>query len=280
MTHIDIPVPLQTVDRALRILTLFTPICPELTVAQTARELDVNRSIASRLLAALEARQFVTQDPATGRFRLGVRNLDLGALYLQSQRLVTAATPYLEQLGTNEELSIRANLFVLDSGQVLRLGSYPARPLTRLRLPAQCTAAGKVLLASLSEQALEEVLAEQGLPPLTAHSITDSHALRQCLNEVRMRGYAAEAEESRLGTFCYAAPIQDVAGHTVGAVSVSYSASVQLLAEQAIRLIGAVCEAGDRISECLGSGFFWSEATPVAAATRQPSESDAVGVLT
>lgn len=251
----EIVSPLQTVDRALQILTLFSPICPELTVAQAARDLGVHRSIASRLLGALEARQFVTQDPETGRFKLGVRNLDLGALYLQSHRLVTAATPYLEQLAKYEELAVRANLFTLDSGQVLRLASYPARPLTRMRLPAQCTAAGKVLLAGLSERTLEDLLSEQGLPSQTAHSITDPDALRRCLSEVQWRGYAAEAEESRLGTYCHAAPIRDVAGHTVGAVSVSYSAAGQLSKEQATPLIEAVCEAGRRISESLGSGF-------------------------
>ena len=89
--------PLQTVDRALQILSWFSPSQPEVTVARVARGLGVSRSVASRLLAALEARQFVAQDPETGRFRLGVRNLDLGALFLQSHRLVSAATPYLEQ---------------------------------------------------------------------------------------------------------------------------------------------------------------------------------------
>lgn len=267
MGRSTIPSPLQTVDRALQMLTLFTPLCPELTVAQAARELGVHRSIASRLLAALEARQFVTQDSETGRFRPGVRNLDLGALYLQSHRLVTAATPYLEQLGNNETMALRANLFILDSGQALRLASYPARPLTRIRLPAQCTAAGKVLLSGLSERALEGVLTERGLPPQTAHSITDPNVLRQCLSEVRLHGYATEAEESNLGGYCYSAPIRDVAARTVGAVSVSYSAAGPLSDVEAIRLIEAVCEAGGRISECLGSGYLSATAASGAWGT-------------
>lgn len=254
----DTPSPLQTVDRALQILCLFSPTTPELTVTQVARELDVSRSIASRLLSALEVRQFVSQDAQTGRFRVGVRNLDLGALFVQSHRLVTAATPYLEQLsGKSDEPAIRANLFILDGGQALRLASYPARPLTRLRVPAHATAAGKVLLANLAEPALRRVLDEWGMPALTDHTITDATILRERLDEVRRRGYASDAEEIEAGSYCYAAPIKDVSGRTVGAVSASVTAAARPSPAFAVPVIDAVCDVGRRISEGLGSGFLW-----------------------
>lgn len=273
MTTPDGPSPLQTVDRALHILGLFTPSRPEVTVTQAALALNVNRSIASRLFAALEARQVVAQDRETGRFRLGVRNLDLGALFLQSHRLVIAATPYLEQLGQDETLMARANLFTLDDGQALRLASYPARPLTRLRMPAHCTASGKVLLVSLSDSALEHLVAERGLAAQTAHSITDLDALRQDLHEVRMRGYAIDAEESNFNGYCYAAPIIDVASRPVGAVSVSVISAGAPSAEWAMQLIRSVTEAGRRISESLGSGPLW-EAAPAIHSRRVPSSVD------
>jgi DNA-binding IclR family transcriptional regulator len=248
---------LQTVDRALQILSLFSPFRPEVTVAQAAIALGVSRSVASRLLAALEVRQFVAQDPDTGRFRLGVRNLDLGALYLQSHRLVTAATPYLEQLGRDESVMGIANLFIFDAGDALRLASYPARPLTRLRVPLHCTAAGKVLLANLPESTADQIVAARGLPARTPHTITDPAVLRQRLDEVRLRGYAIDAEENELGGYCYAAPISDVARYPVGAVSVSVPSAGAPSADRAMRMIQAVVEAGRRISESLGSGRVW-----------------------
>jgi DNA-binding IclR family transcriptional regulator len=262
--------PLQTVDRALQILGWFTPAQPELTVTQVARDLGVSRSVASRLLAALEARQFVVQDPETGRFRLGVRNLDLGALFLQSHRLVGAAMPYLEQLGQDQSVMTGANLFILDNGEALRLASYPARPLTRLRVGTHCTAAGKVLLASLADEEVARVIAERGLPPQTAHTITTAEALWEDLREVRLRGYATDLEESHFGSYCYAAPIRDVSRNTVGAVSVSIAPAGKPSAEQAGRLIQSVIEAARRISESLGSGPLWmpvapGQANPVAS---------------
>lgn len=253
--------PLQTVDRALHILNLFTPAQPEVTVSQAAVALGVSRSIASRLLAALEARHFVDQDPDTGRFHLGVRNLDLGALFLQSHRLVSAATPYLEQLGQDETMMVRANLFILDDGEALRLAAYPARPLTHLRVPAHCTASGKVLLASLTDVSLERLVAERGLAARTVHSVTELDALRQILHEVRMRGYAIDAEEGHLGGYCYAAPIVDVARRTVGALSVSLNSAGAPSSERVMRLIESVTEAARRISENLGSGPLWDTAS-------------------
>jgi DNA-binding IclR family transcriptional regulator len=262
--------PLQTVDRALHILSLFTPVRSELTVAQAALALGVSRSMASRLLAALEARHFVTQDHETGRFRLGLRNLDLGALFLQSHRLVVAATPYLEQLGQDESLMATANLFILDEGEALRLASYPARPLTRFRVPAHCTAAGKVLLANLPDTELEQLIARRGLPVQTAHTITDVALLHAQLNEIRARGYAIDAEESHFGGFCYAAPIYDVERQPVGAVSVSVTPAGDPSAEWEGRLTQNVIEAARRISESLGSGPLW-QAVPASQSRRVSS---------
>lgn len=253
---------LQTVDRALQILSWFTPSRPEMTVAQAARDLRVSRSVASRLLAALEARQFVAQDQETGRFRLGVRNLDLGALFLQGHRLVSAATPYLEQLGQDQTPRTVANLFILDNGEAVRLASYPARPLTRLRVAPHCTAAGKVLLASLSDVEVELLVASRGLPAQTAHTITTLDALSASLHEIRARGYATDLEESHFGGFCYAAPIRDVDRRHVGAVSVSVTPTGAPSSEQAGRLIQNVIEAARRISESLGSGPLWEPASP------------------
>jgi IclR family transcriptional regulator, KDG regulon repressor len=259
--------PLQTVDRALQILNLFSPVCPELSVARVARELEVSRSIASRLLAALEMRRFVVQDPRTGRYRVGVRNLDLGALYVQSHRLVTAANPYMEQVVAAEGPGTMTNLFILDDGQALRLHAFPARALTRLRLPAHCTAAGKVLLASLPDEALEQLVAWRGLAAPTAHGITDPDTLRAELREVRRRGYATDDQEIQLGTYCRAAPIQDVTGATVGAVSIGCRSASPLAEERSARMIEAICAAARRISEALGSGLVAE--TPLAAVPRR-----------
>jgi DNA-binding IclR family transcriptional regulator len=241
--------PLQTVDRALQVLDLFGPARPEIAVADVARELGIDRSIASRLLGALAAREYVAQDDATGRFRLGIRVLDLGSLYLQNDRLAAAALPELHALAT--QTGGIANLFVLHDGQAVRLAADPARPMTAVRVPAHCTAAGKVLLAALDDVGVRAVIARRGLAPRTPRSITDPEVLLRCLADVRASGYASELEETNLGRGCLAAPVRDVTGRTAGAVSFSLLAS-QITAERTPALVDAVREAALRVSESLG----------------------------
>ncbi len=261
--------PLQTVDRALQVLDLFGPARPELSVAEVARELGVDRSIASRLLAALESRQYVVQDPFTGRFRLGIRVLDLGALYLQSDRLVAAALSQLQVLAAKAEGT--ANLFVLHDGQAVRLASYPARPMTGIRLPAHCCAAGKVLLAALDDSCVEAIVAQRGLAPRTPRSITNLPTLLRCLDEVRECGFAYEIEENNLGRGCVAAPVRDVTRRTVGAISVSLLAS-QMTPQRLPALADAVREAALQVSESLGN-------QPLLPPARAPVEAAGTGTL-
>src|SRR5438034_477278 len=61
----------QSVDRAVAILEILARD-GEAGVTEVARELDVHKSTASRLLAALDRRELVTQDAARGKFRLGI----------------------------------------------------------------------------------------------------------------------------------------------------------------------------------------------------------------
>jgi IclR family KDG regulon transcriptional repressor len=242
---------MQTVDRALQALDLFSPLRPELSVADVARALGVDRSIASRLLAALAARHYVSQDARTGRFRLGIRTLELGSLYLQHDRLTAAAVPHLEALARRTEGI--ANLFVLHDGEAIRLAAYPARPMTGIRVPAHCTAAGKVLLAALDGDGLAALLGRRGLAPSTPNSITDRAGLDACLEDVRRSGVAREDEERNLGRGCLAAPVRDVTGRVVAAVSASWRVS-QLTAARRPELVDAVREAALQVSEGLGPG--------------------------
>jgi DNA-binding IclR family transcriptional regulator len=168
--------PLQTVDRALQALDRFGPTQPDVSTREVARELGIDRSIASRLLSALESRGYVAQNETTQRYRLGIRALDLGAFFLQNHPLVAAATVHLELLAS--AASGTANVFLYDDGQAVRLAAYPARPMTRLRVPAHCTAAGKVLLAELDGPALALQLQQYGLPAPTPRTITTAEALR------------------------------------------------------------------------------------------------------
>src|SRR5438874_2721971 len=68
----------QTLDRGLQILEILANASQDLTITDIANALDVHRTIAHRLLATLEAREFVSRS-ASGRYQLGNRIIRLSS---------------------------------------------------------------------------------------------------------------------------------------------------------------------------------------------------------
>ena len=89
------------------------------------------------------------------------------------------------------------------------------------RLPAHCSAVGKVLLAHLSEPALEDVVSDKGLPERTRNTITDIGKLRTHLTKVLARGYAFDNEENEIFIQFVAARIRNERGEVIAAISIS-----------------------------------------------------------
>jgi len=101
------------------------------------------------------------------------------------------------------------------------------------RLPAHCTAVGKVLL-SYSGGLPYTAVAQGALATRTSSSITSVPALRKSLVTIRELGYAVDNEEAAAGLRCLAVPIT-VAGQAIAAMSIAYSTSVGLPKD---RLVG------------------------------------------
>ena len=89
------------------------------------------------------------------------------------------------------------------------------------RLPAYCTASGKVHMAFMSEDEINELLPNRQLKGYTSTTITDRETFKELLKTVADKGYALDDEEMDLGVRCVAAPIRDYTRRIVGAISVS-----------------------------------------------------------
>jgi len=89
------------------------------------------------------------------------------------------------------------------------------------RNDAHCTSTGKVLLAFLSEDALDATLTGWRLPRKTPYTIADQGMLRAQLAQVRAQGWAENVNESEIGTASIAAPIRDARGRVVAALSIA-----------------------------------------------------------
>ncbi|MFG2002839.1 IclR family transcriptional regulator [Spirillospora sp. NPDC048911] len=214
--------PKSVLARGLLLLDAFGAADTELTLAELARRTGLPKPTAHRLLAELV--RWGGLERTSGGYRLGMRLFILGQRVPRPRGLREAALPYLEDLyeATHENV----HLAVLDGVDTLFLEKVSGRRsmpiVSRVggRLPAYCTATGKVFLALGPPENLRQVLSA-GLPRHTPHTITMPGLLRRELERTLERGYGINQEESETGVSAVAAPIFDHRRRVLAAISIT-----------------------------------------------------------
>ncbi len=247
---------MQSVDRAVAILEILARD-GEAGVTEVARELAVHKSTASRLLAALDRRELVSQDTARGKFRLGVGLVRLAAAASQKLDVVQECRPVCralaQELGETVNLAILSGRDALYLDQVAGPAALSPHNWAGQRIPLHGTSDGKVLLAYLPEAELEECLT----PPLarfTSRTVTDVATFPALLAEVRRRGFATAVEELEAGLTAVAAPVRNAEGKVIASISAS-GPSFRIPAERIEEIAGPVRRAAAAASRRLG----WSD---------------------
>jgi IclR family transcriptional regulator, pca regulon regulatory protein len=217
----------QSLERGLAVIRAFDAEHRELALSEVARSTGLTRAAARRFLLTLVKLGYVNY--AHGRFSLRPRVLELGYAYLSSLSLPEVALPHMEALvaQVNESCSIS----VLDETDVVYVARVPTRRIMSItlavgtRLPAFVTSMGRVLLAGLSDDELEERLARIEIVALTSRTVKDKDALRAILATVRRQGYAATDQELEEGLRSLAVPLHTASGAVTAALNVSVHAS-------------------------------------------------------
>lgn len=216
---------IQSIDRALQVLELFTFERPEWGVTEISQALNLYKSRVHNILATLEASDFVKKDPVTEKYRLGIKIFKLGSVVLHELDIRKISHPYIEKL--LKEFNETVHLGVLNNGEVISIeqeeSTRSLRPKVYLgiRAPLHCTAVGKAIMAFLPERRVEELIKEKGLTEYTENTITDIVELREELTKIREVGYATDQMEHEEGVCCVASPIKDHTGEVIASMSVS-----------------------------------------------------------
>lgn len=249
---------IQVISRAADILRALHDSPDGLTLAEVARRVGLPRSTVHRIVGTLEKEGFVVTGRPHGRLELGP---ELGRLAAtSSSKMLQIVRPYIEQLARAVVETV--DLAVLRDGRVHFVDQIAAAH--RLRAdsvvgelyPAHCTANGKVLLAALSEQALERTLPAR-LPRYTDRTIVARGDLLAELERVRSEGVGFDLEEHTDRICAVAAPIRDALG-VIAAVTIAVPAERFYGRED--ELVGALRDTVARIDAALGG-----------AAAREPS---------
>lgn len=217
----------QSLERGLAVIRAFDAEHRELALSEVARSTGLTRAAARRFLLTLVKLGYVNL--SDGRFSLRPRVLELGYAYLSSLTLPEVSQPHMEVLvaQVNESCSIS----VLDETDIVYVARVPTRRIMSItlavgtRLPAFVTSMGRVLLAGLPDDELEERLARIDIVPLTSRTVKDMDALRATLATVRRQGFAATDQELEEGLRSLAVPIRNASGAVIAALNVSAHAS-------------------------------------------------------
>ncbi|HPE58700.1 MAG TPA: IclR family transcriptional regulator [Thiolinea sp.] len=183
---------MQTVDKAFKLLSLFSVEAPEIGLSELARRAGFDKAATRRFLVALQKHQLIEQNPDTKQYRLGPGLLHLAKIREATFPLESILQTALNRLTEGTGETAHAALLVHDVLTTLAI-VFPQRA-NRVhlnlgeKLPLHATASGQVLLAFSPTDRLEGVPPE--LSAYTAHTITDRQQLTNSLQQIRQQGFA------------------------------------------------------------------------------------------
>ena len=244
----------QSVDRAVRVLEILAATGGS-GVSEVAADLEVHKSTAFRLLAALEDRGLVEQNSDRGKYQLGFGILRLASAIPVRLGVVRQARPMLDelaaQLGETINLAVIREQYAVNVAEALGPSAISAQTWMGQLTPLHATSSGKILLAHLDRAQRDEVLEAAGQPRLTEATITSRSALEKQLEQALTDGFATTFEEYEVGLNAVAVPVRDHTGRVVAAVSVSGPA-FRLVPDRMREVTAVLQAAGSQISRRLG----------------------------
>jgi IclR family pca regulon transcriptional regulator len=210
-------------DKGLQVIEAFDQERSRLTISEVAERTGLTRAAARRYLITLVHLGYARQQDKV--FSLTPKVLRLGQSYLHSARLPRIVQPLLYRLAYS--LGEAASAGVLEDDDLVcvaavsagRVVSATLQPGTRV--PAFCTANGRVMLASLPDAQLQAILGRLKVEALTAHTIVNKERLLLEIARARSQGYAVVNQELELGLRTIAVPLRNFRGDIVAAMNVS-----------------------------------------------------------
>ena len=236
-----------------KVLALFSPEQPELSVREIARVFRWPKSTAYRILSRIEASGFLDRDEHSGAYRLGIRLAAYGELARHSTSLQRVVSPWLRKLSdaTSETATLMlyngtegVTVDVVESFQPLMLPG-----LLGGSMPLHATAGGKALLA-WAPPGRQSAFMSRPLPRYTATTITDIAELERELEKSRKRGYTMVSGERVEDVYGVAAPIFDHRGEVNAALTVG--GPRRRVTAKWDAMAAAVMDASSSVSAALG----------------------------
>jgi IclR family KDG regulon transcriptional repressor len=214
----------KTVIKATDILETFLKNDGVLSLNEISKATGLNVATAYRLVSTLVNRGFISHQQSKRTYSLGLKMYDF--IYAVRRNLKFIDFAYLSLSKVCKEQNESVYLAVIDRDESLVVEEVGVNEDLRInspigkRLKLHCTAGGKVLLASLSEEERNEYYKRNSLQPFTKNTITDVSELEKQLEDVKTEGVAYDKEEYRMGIWATAAPVYNTNGMVIAAAGI------------------------------------------------------------
>jgi DNA-binding IclR family transcriptional regulator len=193
------------------------------TLSEIASDLGRAKSTVYRHLNTLEEAGYIAE--YDDGYRIGQLYLDYGIQAQRTHPLYHAAKPKVDALA--DQVGEKVWCVVEENGYAayiyLKSGDELYRSFTRVGFRGHLHAfsAGKAILARMSPERVEAIIAERGLPAYTEQTITDEEVLFEELERIRERGFAVHLQEAVSGGNAVSVPIQLEDDSPIGAICIA-----------------------------------------------------------
>jgi DNA-binding IclR family transcriptional regulator len=218
----------QSVERVFDIIEYVAGQRGGISLSEIASNLELPVSTVHRLLGSLVERGYVEQPVSSGKYKIGIRFIELSSQYLRGLELRTEAVPLLQEL--NRRGGHPCFMAAMMDDEVVYLERLDERgtnlrnySIIGQRRPLYNTGLGKAILMGLPTDTRDEIISRLKLVPKTATTITNPDKLKAELDLSAKRGYTRDNEEDRRGFRCIAAPIRDYRNQVIASISTSWT---------------------------------------------------------
>ena len=215
---------IAVIQKAVNTLDALLASGDGLTPTQVAEVIGTNRSTVFRLLTSLELTGLLSRDPATGKYRLGMKLLQYGVAVRAGMAIVQVAEPTLINL--RDETRQTALLAIRENWGARCLLRLPGPEVDVLSwtsgqwLPMHVGAAPQALMSAMSDDEIERYLTHNK-DWHTLHGDRTPDDVREGVAEIRRRGWALNLETITQGVASLGTVVRDRLGTPVCAISVA-----------------------------------------------------------
>jgi IclR family acetate operon transcriptional repressor len=247
---------LQSLERGIDLLFLFTEEQPLLSLDAISRILQLPESTAYRLAATLCKKGVLARNPRGTGYELHAGLLRLLGAVRSRIDIAGLALPSLETLaresGETSQLCLLQGTEAVCAEAVCSTNAIRFMPEKGRAVPLHTSALGRAVLAFLPDGFLDAYLRQPGLLAMTPYTVTDPKRFRELLAQIRSQGWAVSFQQNLLGARGVAVPIFDHQGAPVASLGVS-GPHPRFSDRRARSLVPSLVRHGRAISQALGA---------------------------